>query len=441
MGCVAVLAYLLAIVHWGLDWWPHEHLRLALEYAQASHLQDQRPTDSSAWEAWEQGRGAMPEGGHFPGFQYLWAKVDASKEGVVLSDAARYQDGYTLLTLNHAQALLVDVRGNTVHRWQMPFEKAFPASHLPYPPREEKMDWGGAYLFPNGDLLAVYAFEGESPAGAGLVKLDKDSRLIWSYADHIHHVVDVDEEGHIYALSAVINATDNHGLPEVKLPVIEEFVLKLDAQGRLLKKVSLLEAFKNSPYREMLAFSAYGRDVTHVNSVRRVSEASAARFPFSKPGDLLISMRAISAIALLNLEEEAIVWAATGPWREQHYPELLDNGHILLFDNNGGTAPGSRSRLIEWEPQTGAIGWLYEGSLAEPLEVDVWGMQQRLPNGNTLVVHSTQGRIFEITGDGQIVWDYYNPMRAGSQREYISLVRFAWRYLPAALPFLTQEEP
>jgi hypothetical protein len=34
---------------------------------------------------------------------------------------------------------------------------------------------------------------------------------------------------------------------------------------------------------------------------------------------------------------------------------------------------------------------------------------QRLPNGNTLIVYGTTGRIFEVDPAGRVVWDYVNP--------------------------------
>jgi hypothetical protein len=35
---------------------------------------------------------------------------------------------------------------------------------------------------------------------------------------------------------------------------------------------------------------------------------------------------------------------------------------------------------------------------------------QRLPNGDTLVCEGARGRILEVTRDGKIVWDFYNPL-------------------------------
>jgi hypothetical protein len=32
-----------------------------------------------------------------------------------------------------------------------------------------------------------------------------------------------------------------------------------------------------------------------------------------------------------------------------------------------------------------------------------------LPNGNTLICEGVFGRMFEVTGDGTVVWEYVNP--------------------------------
>jgi hypothetical protein len=37
------------------------------------------------------------------------------------------------------------------------------------------------------------------------------------------------------------------------------------------------------------------------------------------------------------------------------------------------------------------------------------GIAQRLTNGNTLITESSFGRFFEVTSQGEIVWEYVNP--------------------------------
>src|SRR5205823_1508683 len=65
----------------------------------------------------------------------------------------------------------------------------------PLPPH-----WNHCRLFPNGDLLALYN-PNDSPYGMGLVKLDKDSKLLWRRPGAFHHDFDVAEDGRIFALT------------------------------------------------------------------------------------------------------------------------------------------------------------------------------------------------------------------------------------------------
>ena len=46
-------------------------------------------------------------------------------------------------------------------------------------------------------------------------------------------------------------------------------------------------------------------------------------------------MRHMDTIAMMDPDKGSVVWAAQGPWRSQHDPQFLDNGHLLIFDNFG----------------------------------------------------------------------------------------------------------
>lgn len=41
---------------------------------------------------------------------------------------------------------------------------------------------------------------------------------------------------------------------------------------------------------------------------------------------------------------------------------------------------------------------------------------QRLANGNTLICEGDCGRIFEVTSDGELVWEFVNPYFCRSAR-------------------------
>ena len=90
---------------------------------------------------------------------------------------------------------------------------------------------------------------------------------------------------------------------------------------------------------------------------------------------------------------------------------------MLLFDNRGR---GTASAVLELDPLTGETVWAYEGNPDNGFFTETCGSNQRLPNGNTLISESDSGRAFEVTADKQIVWEYYNPARAGEENELIA---------------------
>ena len=105
------------------------------------------------------------------------------------------------------------------------------------------------------------------------------------------------------------------------------------------------------------------RDVLHTNALRVLSSALAPKFPMFKAGQLLISPRNLDALLVLDPDTGKIVWAARGPWRAQHDPSFLDNGHLLLFDNLGSPRG---SRVLEYDPLTQAFPWTYPGENGRP---------------------------------------------------------------------------
>jgi hypothetical protein len=65
--------------------------------------------------------------------------------------------------------------------------------------------------------------------------------------------------------------------------------------------------------------------------------------------------------------------------------------------------------VLEIDPDTDEIVWTYQ----EQQNVDFFSPHlssaQRLHNGNTLICEGTFGRLFEVTAEGETVWEYVNP--------------------------------
>jgi hypothetical protein len=122
-----------------------------------------------------------------------------------------------------------------------------------------------------------------------------------------------------------------------------------------------------------------------------------------------------------------------GPHHAHMIPLGLSGaGNIMVVDNGGraGYGPGPDgqpaypnqfrpySRVIELDPITLEVVWRYErpdpntvppGENFAPFRSDLAGSAQRLVNGNTLITEAVSGRIFEVTRQGSLVWEFVSP--------------------------------
>jgi hypothetical protein len=105
---------------------------------------------------------------------------------------------------------------------------------------------------------------------------------------------------------------------------------------------------------------------------------------------------------------------------------LEDEGAIMIF-NNGNARPGADYSEIQllYPPQSSPGFYIKEDSIAfgPATAINIYGNQTderfyspflsnalRLDNGNTIVNSGTPGRIFEITADREIAWEYEIPL-------------------------------
>jgi hypothetical protein len=135
-------------------------------------------------------------------------------------------------------------------------------------------------------------------------------------------------------------------------------------------------------------------------------------------------MRNQDSVAVVNWPERRLVWAwGRGELSGPHDATLLENGHILIFDNG---LVERRSRVVEVDPLRNEIVWLYEAPEPGEFFTPGRGSSQRLPNGNTLIAESADGRAFEVTPSGEIVWEYFVPIlnREGYRATIVRIRRY-----------------
>ncbi len=376
----------------------------------------------------------------------IWTETERPETGVTIYDPAQASNGFTLYTSGHAQkAFLIAMDGRVVHEWSLTYREVWSdPPHVADPVDDEFIYWRMAHLYPNGDLLAIYIGEGDTPWGYGLVKIDKDSNLIWKYSETVHHDIDVTEDGTIYTLTHPISKNEVAGIDliEIEPPFLNDMIVILSPEGEEIKKIPLMEAIRDSKYNTLfdrINTKNRRRDFLHSNSVDVVRKTIAGRDAILKQGQILVLLRKMWAVILVDPDSGIVTWALTGPWVAQHDPDILDNGHMLIFDNGGHFGPGGRSRVIEFDPFTQEIYWEYAGDDDHVFFSRLRGRQQRLPNGNTLITDSDIGRLVEVTPGKEIVWEYLSPHRAGENNELVAVITGGQRFTPESLTFLDHE--
>jgi outer membrane protein assembly factor BamB len=324
------------------------------------------------------------------------------KLGLTAHDPSRASPGYTLYTPMYSDGTvyLLDMEGNEVHTWKLPF-----------PPG----DYG--YLLPNGNLFYLgktpEGTAGLFPAfsvfmGGALMEVDWDSNIVWEHHDPAHHHDGrrTDNGGAAYLSIAEIPkelaARVRGGLPnsEHEGRMFADRIREVDRDGNLTWEWNSWEHL--DPEVDVITPTDLRDEWSHSNTIVPLPN-----------GDYMISMRNISTVARVDRKTGNFAWKITPPLlAQQHDPNFLDNGNVLVFNN--GTqrrnVPLIFSNIVEVEPVSGSVVWNYRdsSSMMSFFSSYISGVQ-RLPNGNTFITEGISGRMFEVTPLGEVVWEYTNP--------------------------------
>lgn len=327
--------------------------------------------------------------------------------------------GYNLFTSGHAdEAVLMDLEGEVVHRWQLPREDVWWES--PLARRQRHVGWRYARATPDLSLYAVYDY-------LGLVKLDRNSRPQWIYRGGAHHGFWRQPDDTLYVITY-----REELIPELnpEVPIVADQVTLLSPEGEEIRSHSIPELLMGSDYAFLLPVvnhvrSDFSIDLLHTNSIQVFDGSLADRSPLFAEGNVMLSIRNISTIVIADLEEGEVLWA-WGPTNVsyQHDAELLQSGSILAFDNGL-----ERSSVIEIDPLDRLFNWRLSATDRYGLKSRIYGAVQRLPNGNTLITDSMQARALEVTPRAKVVWSYENPLlHEGRPTVLFDMTRYPRRY-------------
>jgi hypothetical protein len=348
---------------------------------------------------------------------------DDSMNGVTRYEADKAWHGYTLFCETFADRAgegqrngpiyLIDMEGKPVHQWYVQ------ASLQSY-----------CHLLPDGNLLYPTHDRSDVARGPfGIHELDTDGNVVWSVRCRTDHDFQVRQNGNL--LIHTITESFCPGLgPELKRHpyMIEvtrdkELVWEWRGQEHLDELEELLSP---AGWRHVMdrARGQFAFDWAHNNTLQVIphnatygKEKAAGSGPRFKPGNIVFSYRSNDVIGVIDRRTGRIVWAwGPGVLDGQHKPHMLDNGNLLIFDN--GTLRGY-SRVIEYNPLNDRIEWEYTAEPRESFLSRFISGAQRLGNGNTLICEGAKNRLFEVTPEKEIVWEFINPFRAEHSKHNI----------------------
>lgn len=323
-------------------------------------------------------------------------------QDVTVNDSAKAFDGYTLLAPTFSTDVwLIDMKGRVVNHWEM---ATAPASH--------------GRLLPNGNLMWQGKGAGSMDkhfvgSGSELVEVDWDGNEVWRY----------DEVGLNHDFVPLANGNI---IVNVFTPIPKDLAgrIKGGLPGTELDGTMYTGVFKEITRAGETVWQWNPCDYLDVEKdpicplCNRHVWGFCNSMAMMPDGKLLFTQRLLNRVCMLDRETNQVVWEF-GQGESLGHPHcctVLENGNILLFDNGLHRRSGEfnladfvASRVIEIDPKTKQIVWKYQDPMAPNFFSAICSGAQRLPNGNTLICEATKGRIFEVTLEGEIVWEYISP--------------------------------
>ena len=314
--------------------------------------------------------------------------------GLTHVDEKRVWPGFMLYTpLSGPSYQLVDMGGNVVHEWAAP---------------EGLITFYGT-LLENGNLLAKFIsgaeLYGEQGGNAAVTQeIDWDGNVVWEYLDTLthHDHVRLANGNTIVSVSDVLNPDSaskiQGGTPNTEAndgTIRGERLKEISPEGQVVWE---WRGYDSLDLSSDVIPPARPRGVwLHCNAVEELPG-----------GDLLVSFNTLSRLMIIEKSTGNIKWRLDRDiTASQHNPTMLANGNILVFDNG---ANRNQSRVIEIIPETQEIAWEYTGAPPDSFYSFNISGAQRLPNGNTLICEGRSGRMFEVTQEHEIVWEFINPL-------------------------------
>jgi len=326
---------------------------------------------------------------------------DAPRQSFTIYHSDLVNDGYYIFViwddnLKKYVARLYDKNWNDKHTWLINYSDIEPGKfHSPH----------GFKVLHDGSILVNF------DVGNSMESINYCSKPIWIANGVYHHSIEFDEDGNFWSWRG--DGSDRAQY---------QYLVKIETRtGKVIKEIGLIEDIISNLGQKSIIFGVrpdykFKRfddadpnkrkyDIFHPNDIDVLHYKIINKFPNFDTGDLLLSFRNIHLVAVYDPNKMKLKWWSNGPWRFQHDPDFTEDGKISVYDNNSDLG---RSEIIKMDPETREVtNDLY---VLNDLSFysETMGKHQYLPNGNILIIIPDEGRIVEVTKNGEKVFEFNN---------------------------------
>jgi Arylsulfotransferase (ASST) len=407
--------------------------------------------------------------------------------GTTLYQPAKAYNCFVLFGAPDGKTHLIDMNGTEVHRWE---KTGFPSEMLDPQVTDGKLGHIAVQLengkSPYGDIFANHT----------IGELDWEGKTVWEWGSQAPGGVarQNHDRDHLPNGDTIIVATQDRVVAGVgAYPIADQKLEEIAPSGAIVWSWSVgdhLDQFGIPPegrdlLRKIYAKGGKGMGFLTINDMQPLGrnkwfEGGDARF---NPDNIMIDSREASFVAIIEKKTGNIVWRLGPDYRTEHsttggtasvssdlrpvlssevprpvdqtsgqhdahiIPEGLPGaGDLLVFDNEGSSGfPPTHlsvlqgSRVLEIDPIKKEIVWQYS---AEASDRPIWSFfssfissARRLPNGNTLIDEGMNGRMFQVTPKGEIVWEYVNPYFGRQTLASDRKILTNWVYRAQPIPY------
>lgn len=406
--------------------------------------------------------------------------------GTTLYDPKQAYSSYVLFSAPDGNTHLIDMNGNEVHHWN---KFGFPAEMI------DPTQNGGVKGHILVQLKNASSPFGNIFANQEVGELDWKGAVVWRYGNQAlgKNVRQNHDINRLPNGNTLLVTTVDHIVAGVSnRPIADQQIVEVSHDGQVawnwtvgdhLDEFGITDQGRNL-LRQLYQEGDRGFGFLTINDMQAIGpnrwfDAGDQRFA---PDNIVIDSREASFIAIIDKQTGKIVWRL-GPdyWSGadkakksvasasavtrlslaiprpvdqtsgQHDAHIISQGlpgagNLLVFDNEGpsGFPPNPLSlqvgsRILEIDPQQKTIVWQYSGiDSGQP----PWGFYssfissaRRLPNGNTLIDEGMNGRFFQVTPSGEIVWEYINPYNGRQNIGFDREVSTNWVYRAQPIPY------